>query len=50
MRFLTKYFLARNIALVIMSVWLTIGLSSCGKKSALMPPDGSSYPKQYPRQ
>lgn len=27
-----------------------VGLSGCGKKSALTPPPDSEYPKQYPRQ
>lgn len=27
-----------------------VGLSGCGKKSALTPPPESEYPKQYPRQ
>ncbi len=25
-------------------------LSACGKRGALTPPDGSTYPQQYPKQ
>jgi len=28
----------------------SLGLSACGRKQALTPPDGSTYPKQYPRE
>lgn len=27
-----------------------LGLTGCGKKSALAPPADAEYPKQYPRQ
>lgn len=34
----------------IVLILCTVGLSACGKKSALTPPPDSEYPKQYPRQ
>ncbi len=27
----------------------TTGLAACGKKGKLTPPDGSTYPRQYPK-
>ncbi len=33
-----------------LAVCLNAGLSACGKKSALTPPEESDYPRQYPRQ
>jgi predicted small lipoprotein YifL len=39
--------------LIIATVTLIIAasaLSACGKRGALIPPDGSTYPQQYPKQ
>ena len=32
----------------LMVVSLSLALGACGKKSNLLPPKGSDYPKQYP--
>ena len=36
-----------NVALLVTS--LTLLAASCGKKEAVKPPDGATYPRQYPR-
>ena len=38
------------IACFAVAAGLSAGLSACGKKSALVPPEESNYPRQYPRQ
>jgi predicted small lipoprotein YifL len=38
------------IALLALALCLSGGLSACGKKNALTPPEDSEYPRQYPRQ
>lgn len=41
----------KNALIASLVVFISVvGLSGCGKKSALTPPSDSEYPKQYPRQ
>lgn len=41
--------LSRLAAVFLVALMLGPGLTACGKKSALTPPEGAEYPKQYPR-
>ncbi|MDX2143197.1 MAG: hypothetical protein SFV19_07570 [Rhodospirillaceae bacterium] len=40
---------ARAAFVVILTV-LALASSGCGKKAALTPPEGSTYPQTYPKQ
>jgi predicted small lipoprotein YifL len=35
--------------LVVVVVCVGLGLAACGKKMQLTPPDGATYPHQYPK-
>lgn len=41
---------SRMIVAALIMVLAAAGLSACGKKGSLTPPDGSTYPQQYPKQ
>jgi predicted small lipoprotein YifL len=38
------------IVTALMLVIATSALSACGKRGSLTPPEGSTYPQQYPKQ
>ena len=40
----------RIMVAMLVVVLATLGLSACGKKGSLTPPDGSTYPQPYPKQ
>lgn len=40
----------RIIALLLVSLSLTLGVAACGKKNSPTHPAGSDYPKKYPNQ
>ncbi len=39
----------KDLGLAIIVVCLALGLAACGKKMPPQPPDGSTYPRQYPK-
>ena len=39
----------KNLVGAVLILCLAYGLVACGKKMQLTPPDGSSYPRQYPK-
>ncbi len=40
---------AKNLGISAMALCLALGLAACGKKTQPTPPDGSTYPRQYPK-
>lgn len=38
----------RRTTLVSLAVILAFGLAACGKRGAPIPPEGTTYPRQYP--
>jgi predicted small lipoprotein YifL len=40
--------LAQKLMLMGMALLIVGGLAACGKKGKLTPPDGATYPRQYP--
>jgi hypothetical protein len=40
---------AKNLGLAAATLCLVAGLAACGKKEMPRPPDGSTYPHQYPK-
>jgi predicted small lipoprotein YifL len=42
--------IARNILAGFLLLAAAAGLPACGKRGDLTPPDGSTYPQQYPKQ
>jgi predicted small lipoprotein YifL len=41
---------SRILVAALVIVLASTALSACGKKGSLTPPDGSTYPQQYPKQ
>ena len=39
---------ARGLALLLLLALLTPGLGGCGRKGPPEPPEGATYPRQYP--
>ena len=44
---MSRFTKAVNVTLLVTALALLAG--SCGKKEALKPPEGATYPRQYPR-
>ncbi len=40
---------AQRLGLAVIAACLALGLAACGKKMQPTPPEGSSYPRQYPK-
>jgi predicted small lipoprotein YifL len=38
----------KQLVLVLLAAGLVFGLAACGKKEPLKPPQGATYPRQYP--
>jgi len=41
--------LAKRTGLALMIVCMAMPLAACGKKAPPTPPEGSTYPRQYPK-
>ncbi len=41
---------ARKLLTAALLIVLALELSACGKRGDLTPPDGNTYPQQYPKQ
>lgn len=41
--------IAKRVILASMTLCLIAGLAACGKKAQPTPPDGATYPRQYPK-
>ena len=39
----------KTLGLAAMTLCLVAGLAACGKKMSPTPPEGSTYPRQYPK-
>ncbi len=48
MRIIMKH-VARPVLLCMALLFLASGLAACGKKARPTPPQGSTYPRQYPK-
>ena len=40
---------AETLGLAAVTLCLLAGLAACGKKAEPTPPDGATYPRQYPK-
>ena len=40
---------AKSLGIALVAVCLAANLGGCGKKTQLVPPDGTTYPRQYPQ-
>ena len=40
---------AKNLGFAAVTLCLLAGLAACGKKAEPTPPDGATYPRQYPK-
>jgi len=39
----------KTLGLVAVVLCVAVGVAACGKKTQPTPPDGSTYPRQYPK-
>jgi major membrane immunogen (membrane-anchored lipoprotein) len=39
----------KGLNVIVVMTCLALSLGACGKKSQVTPPDGATYPRQYPK-